>query len=519
MAMMTAPLADGMHSGIRQIRLHDPGQLLADGRIIPFLSQLTTASAGGDAAWELLFTSAAAPSGTLLEGRLILHTRVRAHQRPTLPALTDGKLQRLLTTLKDNGMDASEHPGPLPVFRREAVITLCKEGPALLGEEATLSPGHLRQHLCRNPGNGFSLLLVQSGWEAGEMETCGCMSQAQRAMLARDPVFSFVLTLWGPDAQDNAAWFSGLTLGRLKPFTPANPVLFTACLRHDPWHLMTLLPPLPPRAARLTLSEMLTLCGCPSEPGEMQQMCRMTWRQRAQDALTQAQLPLLAMDMTLQPDALRYMGLSSDRDLANVLQMDAASCDMVRMCAAILSKLGTLRRPEDPPAGPVTGRDASLTGLLLPTVGHIYEQLVRDCCYETMYVPYYAYATGLNAPAVTRIFLSNYDQGPGAQNYRLQHLPQDAARPALQNIIRDQMIDDYAAYAMIDGQQFPDVYWYNLFNDMTTARSQRNGLTHEKADLHSAECFSRAFLLDRPDSPSLLRRLLMCKQIRTSFPG
>ena len=89
----------------------------------------------------------------------------------------------------------------------------------------------------------------------------------------------------------------------------------------------------------------------------------------------------------------------------------------------------------------------------------------------------------------------------------------------MQNIIREQMIDDFTAHAAIDGRRRPDDFWYGLFNDMTTARSQRNGLTHERADLRSAATFGRAFLLDRPGMPSLLRRLLDCRRVATNFPA
>lgn len=518
MAIKTVPLADGNHSAITQIRLTAPDKLLDDGRIIHFLSRMAGCCTGARCAWELVFTSAAAPSGTALDALLLTHTSVAAAQRMTLPGLAAGTQEKLLSVLQECDVAAQAVDAPPPPLRDRAFIAMVKQDPGLICEDAELAPGLLRQHLCTRPGNGFSLLLVNTAWQESELEGCTCsLTEARKAMLARDPVFSFAVTLWGPDAQENARWLQGLTLSKLAPCTLARPGGYPLCLRNDPWHLMTMLPGASPRPALLALPELLTLCGCPAEPGEMQRMCRMSWRDSAAQALQDANIALLPMDMPLTAEDLRFMGLQADSDLEKVLYMDAQMGDMLRMCVAILRKLGSMSAT--PVSAETADRQTHLTGLLLPTVGHIYEQFVRECCYETMYCPYYTYATGRRPAQVVRVFLSTYDLGPGARGYRLRPLPADASEPAIQNIIREQMIDDFAAHALIAGKRATDDWWYALFNDMNTARSQRNGLTHELANLRSAQSFAKAFLLDRPGYPSLLRRLLMCRHIATNFPA
>jgi len=518
MAMTTSPLADRSHAAISQISLTAPEKLLDDGRILHFLSKLTGCSAGGRSAFELLFTSAAGAAGTALTASLIAHTSLPGPQKAQLLPTASGTLKGLLSALEASGIEAADAPGPLPALRAPRVITLYKQGGALLSEEAELTAGVIRQHLCASPGNGLSLLLVESRWQEGELDACAAAeTDARRAMLARDPVFDFVVTLWGPDAEANAAWLRGLTLNRLTAFTPKNAALLPVCLRRDPWHLMTLLPDAPgPRSTLLTLSELLTLCGCPAEPGEMQKMCRMSWKEAASDALAQAQLSLLPVDLTLTDSDLAYLGLKADSDLTDVLGMNAQMSEMLRMCVAILRQLGVMQPAGQTQAG--SAPQAQLLGYLLPAVGHIYEQFVRECCYETMYCPYFAYATGRRPSHVTRVVLATYDQGPQAKVYRLQRFAADATEPAIQSMIRERMIDDFTACAAIDGQRLPDAWWYELFNDMNTARVQRNALAHELADLHSAGTFAKAFLLERPGSPSLLRRLLMCRRIAAAFP-
>lgn len=515
MAMMTSPLADRSHAAISQISLTAPEKLLDDGRILHFLSKLTGCSAGGRSAFELLFTSAAGAAGTGLTASLIAHTSLPGTQKAQLLPTASGTLKNLLSALEASGIEASEAPGPLPALRAPRVITLYKQGSELLSEEAELTAGLIRQHLCASPGNGLSLLLVESRWQEGELDTCTAgESAARRAMLARDPVFDFIVTLWGPDAEANAAWLRGLTLNRLTAFTPKNAALLPVCLRRDPWHLMTLLPVAPgPRPTLLTLSELLTLCGCPAEPGEMQKMCRMSWKEAASDALAQAQLSLLPVDLTLTEADLAYLGLKADSDLTDVLGMNAQMSEMLRMCVAILRQLGVMQ------PGTESTPQAQLLGYLLPAVGHIYEQFVRECCYQTMYCPYFTHATGRRPGHVTRVVLATYDQGPQPRVYRLQRFAADATEPAIQSMIRERMIDDFTAHAAIDGKALPDTWWYELFNDMNTARVQRNALAHELADLHSAATFAKAFLLERPGSPSLLRRLLLCRRITADFPA
>lgn len=516
MAIKTVPLADRMHSAVSQICLTEPEKLLTDGRIIPIFSRLTSLCTGGRCAWELLLQSVAAPDGTALEARLITHISVPASQRTSLVEAAARTQASLLAALAESNVVAAETEAPIPPLRTPTLITLGRQGSGLLPQEATLAPGLLRQRLCTRPGNGLSLLLVQSGWAEGELQRCCAGLDAEhQAMLARDPVFDAVTTLWGPDAHANAAWLQELMLGRLCPTPPVNPLSYPACLRNDPWRLLTLLPASPPRTTLLTLSELLTICGCPAGPGEMQRMCRTGWRSGAAEALREANVALLPMDMPLQENDLRYLGLQQDSDLEGVLHMDAQMCDMLRMCVAILRKLGVLGAGAPPEA---TDRQTAMTGLLLPTVGHIYEQFVRECCYQTMHCPYYTYTTGRRPQQVVRVPLSAYDLGPGPKDYHLRPLPPDASDAALQNIIREQMIDDFTACATIDGRRCTDDFWYGLFNDMTTARSQRNGLTHERASLRQANSFARAFLLDRPGSPSLLRRLLMCRRVATNFP-
>ena len=117
MAVMPAPLADRSHAAITQLALTEPGMLLEDGRILPFLSRLTTLTSGGRCAWELVFTSVAAPGGVTLQARLITHTSVPAAQRHTLPELASRTQEKLLTALKDNGITAQDISGPLPPLR------------------------------------------------------------------------------------------------------------------------------------------------------------------------------------------------------------------------------------------------------------------------------------------------------------------------------------------------------------------------------------------------------------------
>ena len=517
--MLTTPLANGKHAGVRQILFRDPGQLLCDGRIIHFLSRLCTSSGSGEHAWELRFTSEDSPQGPQLQARLIVHTMVDAHARPRLKAMTAASLETLLEALRDNDLEAEELDEPLPALIRADFISLYKGSRALLDAAAEIRSGHLRQHLCQRAGNGFSLILVQSRWAEGELKGCVADGNAARlAMLAHDPVFDFIAGFWGPDAKGNARWLCDLTLNGLKPFRPVSRAPFSLCMQRDPWYALTLVPDAPYRTTLLTLSELLTMCGCTAEPGEMQRMCRMTWRQAAEAAMSRLHENLLTMDVSLHAEDLRYMGLSSEADLTDVLHMTEEQCDMLRLSVSILRELGTLLRPGEHRAAPVNERQERMTSLMLPTVGHIYEQLVRDCCYDAMLAPYHAYACGGDAPSVNRTFLSAYDQGPGTTHYRLACLDPADSRPAQQNQIRERMIDDFTQYASIDHKLRDDAYWYTLFNDMATARTQRNGLTHEHSDIKSAERFAMAFLLDQPGSPSLLRRLLKCQQITTAFP-
>lgn len=499
MAVFTVPLADRNHSGVTQIRFASPETLLEDGRIIHFLSRLTTRCTGGRSAWELLFTSQATPAGTALDARLITHTSVPAAQRPTLTNTALGTREKLLDALQQNDIAAEAVDRPLPTLNGRDFIALCKPCPKLIGAGAFLTPGQLRQRLCTQPGNGVSLVLVQSDWADGELAAYTRDETPDRqAMLARDPVFRFVVTVWGPDAPDNAAWLQRLTHDSLAPAEPRSPAVYPACVRHDPWHLMTLVPNAAPLSSLLTLSELLTLCGCPAEPGEMQQMSRVSWRERAAQSLKDADISLLAVDMPLQEEDLRYMGLNADSDLETALNMSPEMCDMLRMCAAILRRLGVLHR-ESPTRdnGADDDRAAHLTGLLLPAVGHIYEQFVRECCYKTMYRPYYPYVTGEQPSPVSGVLLNMYDIGPDC---------------------RERMTADFTFYATIDGHSEGSPWWRRLFSDMYTARKRRNDLTHEKASLHNARRFAEAFLLESEDRPSLLRRLLLCRRIATNFP-
>lgn len=519
MAVITVPLADRSHSGITQLLLNAPELLLEDGRILRFLSRLTTLCSDGRCAWELVFTSMPTPTGTTLDARLITHASVPAALRPALNELAAATQERLLNALQQCGVSAAATDAPLPLLRSRDFLALTKQDARLISPEAMLIPGQLRQRLCSQPGNGFSLLLVQSDWGENELaQHAAGQSPERQAMLARDPVFDFTVTLWGPDAQANAAWLQGLTLDGLAPATPLSPAVYPACLRHDPWQLMKLLPQSSPRTTLLTLSELLTLCGCPAEPGEMQRMCRMSWREEAAQSLQEADLPLLAADMTLQDEDLRYMGLTQDSDLENVLQMDADLCDMLRMCVSILRRLGAMQ-PDGASDPAEADRAARLTGMLLPTVGHIYEQFVRACCYRTMHCPYFAYVSGRRPFPVSKVLLNAYDVGPDARFFRPGILPVNATDNERYAFIREKMTADFTAYATVKGQPQSDPWWYALFKDMSNARYHRNGLTHEKANLDSAARFARTFLREGEADPSLLRRLLMCRSIQTAFPA
>lgn len=513
MAVFTVPLADRNHSGVTQLRFAAPEMLLEDGRILPFLSRLTTLCTGGRCAWELLLTSQATPSGTELDARLITHISVPAAQRAALTDVALAAREKLLEALQQSDIPADAPDTPLPNLRETSFIVLGKPCQGLINADAALSPGQLRQRLCTQPGNGVSLVLVQSDWEDGELALHARDESPERqTMLARDPVFRFAVTLWGPDAAANAVWLQGLTLGGLAPVAPRSPGVYPVCLRKDPWHMLTLLPQEHPHTALLTLSELLTLCGCPAEPGEMQQMCRVGWREQAARSLQDADLSLLAMDMTLREEDLRCMGLNADSDLENVLHMSADMCDMLRMCVAILRRLGVLQA--NAPAAGSDDRAAHLTGLLLPTVGHIYEQFVRECCYKTMYRPYYACISGRPPLPVAKVFLSTYDIGPDSSHYRDGILGGDTSNYNRRNI----MYIDFANHATINGEKADDRFWSDLFDDMGSARARRNDLTHEKASLVAARDFARAFLLKGRNRPSLLLRLLMCRSIATNFP-
>lgn len=515
MAMIRVRLADGSLSGVGQIVLTEPEKLLSDGRIIPFLSKLTSCTAGGSCAWELLFTSAATEGGVRLQARLISHTSLQRSPLALLESGVAAAQEKLLEALRENDIAAQEAQDRLPAVPRMGLITLHKGCAGLLSTEVELTQGQIRQHLCAAPGNGLSLLLVRTEWLPDELDAnAGCISAARKAQLARDPLFSAVITLWGPDAQPTAAWLQGVSLGMLRPFTPADPQLYPLCLRNDPWKLLTLLPQAERRPVPLTLSELLTACGCPAEPGEMQRMCRTSWRDDAREAFDRAQVPLIGTDLTLQPEDLTFLGLRQDSDLTTTLRMSEGTAEMLRMCVMILRQLGVIQ-PQ-----PVSNGEQPnhLMGYLLPTVGHIYEQLVRECCYHTMYEPYYAYATGRKPRHVTSVILSTYDQGPGCKFYTLQRFAGEMKETEMQSCIRERMIDDFAAYATVDGCQMSDVYWYNLFNDMNTARSQRNEMAHEAASISTAAIFAKAFLQERPGEASLLKRLLKCRRVETNFP-
>lgn len=516
MAMTRVRLADGQLSGIAQILLTEPEALLADGRIIPFLSRLTDCTAGGRCAWELLFSSAATDSGIRLQARLIAHTSLQHSPPALLEKGVEAAQDKLLSTLRENGIPARVAADRLPAAPRTGLSCLHKSRATLLSSEIALSAGQIAQHLTASAGNGLSLVLIRTEWQPGELDALADgISAARRAQLAREVLFTFAVTLWGPDAKASAAWLQSVSLGLLTPFTPANAMLYPLCLRNDPWKLATLLPSTDGnRPVPLTLSELLTVCGCPAEPGEMQRMCRTSWRDEAREAFDKAQMPLIGSDLTLQPDDLNFLGLQQDSDLTRILHMSEGTAEMLRMCVMILRQLGVMR-PDLPAQDDQPGH---LMGYLLPTVGHIYEQLVRECCYQTMYIPYYAYATGRKPRQVTSVILSTYDQGPGSKVYTLQRFAHEAKEPEMQSCIRERMIDDFAAHATVEGQQMPDIYWYNLFNDMNTARSQRNEMAHEAASLSTAAIFARAFLQERPGEHSLLKRLLMCRRIKTNFP-
>lgn len=516
MAMIRVRLADGALSGVGQILLTEPEKLLSDGRIIPFLSKLAASTGGGQCAWELLLHSVATDGGVKLRARLIAHTRMPHATPAVLESGVAAAQEKLLTTLAECDVAAETATDKLPPAPRTGLVALCKSRAGLIPVEAELTEGQLLQHLCAAPGNGFSLLLIQTEWRPGEMDaaTQG-VSAERRAQLAREALFCFTVTLWGPGASSTAAWLQGVSLHTLIPFAPVQPQLYPMCLRADPWKLMTLLPDAPHRPTLLTLSELLTICGCPAEPGEMQRMCRTSWRDDAREAFTRAQMPLLSADLTLQPEDLTFLGLKSDADLTGELGMSEGMAEMLRMCVMILRQLGVMRTaaPADDSAAP-----NSLMGYLLPTVGHIYEQLVRECCYHTMYAPYYAYATGRKPRHVTSVILSTYDQGPDCKYYTLQRFSCEMKNTEMQSCIRERMIDDFAGYATVNGERKSDVYWYNLFNDMNTARSQRNEMAHEAASLSTAAIFAKAFLLERPGDRSLLRRLLDCRRVETNFP-
>ena len=198
MAVITVPLADRSHSGITQLLLNAPELLLEDGRILRFLSRLTSLCSNGRCAWELVFTSMPTPAGTTLDARLITHASVPAALRPTLNELAAATQERLLNALQQCGVSAAATDAPLPLLRSRDFLALTKQDARLISPEAMLIPGQLRQRLCSQQGNGFSLLLVQSDWAPGEaaLHTAG-QSPERQAMLARDPVFDFAVTLWG----------------------------------------------------------------------------------------------------------------------------------------------------------------------------------------------------------------------------------------------------------------------------------------------------------------------------------
>ncbi len=487
MPITTVPLADRTHSAITQIRLTEPEKLLRDGRIIHVLSHLTTCCTGGKAAWELVFTSVPAAAGTEMDARLFTHVSVPAAQKGTLPELAARIEKNLLTLLADSDVAAVIPDGSLPALREKQLITLLRQGGGLIGVQALLTEGHLRQHLCIRPGNGMSLLLVQSGWAEGELEqfTFG-ETPARRAMLAQEPVFDFALTLWGPDAAENAAWLKGLTLSHLADCTATLPAAYPVFLRYDPWQLMRLLPAAAPRPTLLTLSELLTLCGCPVS---------------------------LPESRPLPENALRYMGLQADSDLETKLEMPPEMCEMLRMCVTILNMLGVFDPHQD--AAPAPALQATL---LLPSVAGIYEQFVRLCCYQTMYCPYISFVTAREPAQVTSVYLSVYDRGPGPAGYLRTALPAGGTEAQIQEIILEQMTADFADQATIGPRRATIAYWGTLFDDMATARRQRNRLTHETRATDAA-AFARAFLQDRPNFPSLLRRLLWCRHIATNFPA
>ena len=517
MAMNRVRLADGSLSGVSQVQLTEPEALLRDGRIIPFLSKLPSCTAGGRCAWELLLQSVATPDeGIQLQARLISHTSLQHSPLPLLESGVAAAREKLLDALAENDIAAAPIEGRLPPVPRTGLVTLLKRRASLLSTEVELTEGQMTQHLCAAPDNGLSLLLVRSEWEKDELEqSASRVSPARHAQLARDPVFDFVITLWGPDAQANAAWLQSVSLQLLSASAAAAPQLYPLCLRSDPWKLLTLLPPGEGhRPTLLTLSELLTFCGCPAEPGEMQTLCRTNWRDDAKEAFTKAQMPLLSADLTLQSSDLVYLGLQKDSDLTHKLQMSDNMAEMLRMCVLILRQLGVLGLT----IAEIINKPQNLMGYLLPTVGHIYEQFVRECCYRTMYTPYYAYATGRKPRPVSSVILSTYDQGPGIRFYTLQDFPIDMREPEMQSCIRERMIDDFTDYATVNGQKMPDVYWYNLFNDMNTARSLRNEMAHEAASLRTAAIFAKAFLFEQEDEPSLLKRLLKCRKVETNFP-
>lgn len=519
MAATIIRLADGTRSAVDQLLLTEPESLLTDGRILPFLNRLAACSAGGRCAWELLFTSTPADSGVKLSARLIFHTSLPPARHSMLAGSSQTMQDNLLCALEANDISAAAAADPLPAAPRSGLISLIKRDARLLSPEAELTPGRLRQQLCTAPGNGLSLLLVQSRWEESELALSAAdESEARRAMMAADPVFDFALTLWGPQAQENARWLQSVALDQLIPCSSADPELYPIVLRRDPWRAVSLLPAATGfRATRLTLSELLTVCGCPAEPGEMQTMCRSNWREQATEALSRAQISLLPVDLTLTANDLAFMGIQSDDDLTGSLHMTDKMAEMLRMCVAILRQLGAMQ-PPDAPQTEAPGDASHLLSYLLPAVGHIYEQFVRECCYSTLYVPYYTHACSKPPRQIGSVTLSTYDHGPDARFYRLRSFDASLRDPEKQADIRERMIDDFDAYATIRGEKMSDVYWYNLFNDMNTARYQRNEMAHELADVKVARIFARVFLLEQPDEPSLLRRLLMCRWVATNFP-
>jgi len=178
MAMTTSPLADRSHAAISQISLTAPEKLLDDGRILHFLSKLTGCSAGGRSAFELLFTSAAGAAGTALTASLIAHTSLPGPQKAQLLPTASGTLKGLLSALEASGIEAADAPGPLPALRAPRVITLYKQGGALLSEEekvriarheGDISPADIAASASRLIKNGGRFAVVYPAPRALEM--------------------------------------------------------------------------------------------------------------------------------------------------------------------------------------------------------------------------------------------------------------------------------------------------------------------------------------------------------------